>query len=136
MDATERFVVSLDDIVAARRDRVAPDGPAEKWARTREESLAAVRMLRRAIRKVRMSGPEEMADLARNLYDVNMRRFKMAFGAALSPPRSSTRTRRPISPGVPGGSGCSSRMVRRPPLSGLRAWWGRKLLRVECAAKA
>ncbi|MFF2899987.1 hypothetical protein [Streptomyces sp. NPDC057966] len=84
MDATERFIASLDDIVAARRDRITPSGPAQQWAQMREESLPAMRMLRRAIWNIRMSGPEEMADLARNLYDANMRRFKVAFDAALS----------------------------------------------------
>lgn len=50
----------------------------------REESQAAMRMLRRAIWNVRVAGPEEIADLAKELYDLNMHRFKVAFDASLT----------------------------------------------------
>ncbi|MEU0741131.1 hypothetical protein [Streptomyces sp. NPDC006134] len=84
MDASERFIASLDDVVAARRGSVPPNAPREQWSEMREESQSAMRMLRRAIWNVRVSGPEEMADLAKELYDVNMKRFKVAFDSALS----------------------------------------------------
>lgn len=84
MDASERFIASLDDIVAARRRSNPLGNPTGQWAEMREESQAAMRMLRRAIWNVRVSGPEPMADLAKKLYDVNMRRFKVAFDDALS----------------------------------------------------
>ncbi|CAM5504946.1 hypothetical protein STENM36S_09353 [Streptomyces tendae] len=43
-----------------------------------------MRMLRRAIWNVRVAGPEDMADLAKGIYDVNMRRFGIAFDRALT----------------------------------------------------
>ncbi|TXS43673.1 hypothetical protein [Streptomyces sp. OR43] len=84
IDASERFIASLDDIVAVRRGASPADRPSEQWAEMREESQAAMRMLRRAIWNARVSGPEPMADLAKRLYDVNMHRFKVAFDDALS----------------------------------------------------
>ncbi|MEU4507541.1 hypothetical protein [Streptomyces sp. NPDC024089] len=83
MDASERFIASLDDIVQARRGRAPSNGPTDQWAPMREESQAAMRMLRRAIWNVRVSGPEDMADLAKSIYDVNMNRFRLAFDDSL-----------------------------------------------------
>ncbi len=84
MDASERFITSLDEIVAARRSAAgSPDGPGQ-WREIREESQAAMRELRRAIWNVRVSGPENMADLAKGLYDVNTQRFRIAFDEALT----------------------------------------------------
>ncbi|MET9147163.1 hypothetical protein ACIGZH_25845 [Streptomyces sp. NPDC058319] len=80
MDASERFIASLDDVVAARRNAAGSPGTTTTWGEMREESQAAMRMLRRAIWNVRVAGPEDMADLAKGIYDVNMQRFKIAFG--------------------------------------------------------
>ncbi|MEU9023627.1 hypothetical protein [Actinomadura sp. NPDC048394] len=84
MDASERFIASLDDIVAARRESAGPQGPTSGWGQMREESRTAMRRLRRAIWNVRVAGPEDMADLAKELYDVNMHRFKIAFDETLT----------------------------------------------------
>ncbi|CAM5244037.1 hypothetical protein STENM327S_03143 [Streptomyces tendae] len=84
MDASERFIASLDDIVAARRALAGPPGSESGWEQLREESRTAMRMLRRAIWNVRVAGPEDMADLAKGIYDVNMRRFGIAFDRALT----------------------------------------------------
>ncbi|MFJ9180142.1 hypothetical protein [Streptomyces sp. NPDC102360] len=84
MDASERFIASLDDIVAARKESAGSRGPTSEWGPLREESQASLRMLRRAIWNVRVAGPEDMADLAQGIYDVNMHRFRIAFGEALT----------------------------------------------------
>ncbi|MFI8437385.1 hypothetical protein ACIGJO_27325 [Streptomyces sp. NPDC079020] len=43
-----------------------------------------MRMLRRAIWNVRVAGPEDMADLGKKLYDINMKRFRIACDTTVS----------------------------------------------------
>ena len=55
-----------------------PPSSGDQWMGLREESQASMRMLRRAIWNVRVAGPEDMADLGKKLYDINMKRFRIA----------------------------------------------------------